>query len=273
MTSYGIKVTGTQEECRIVEEVFEKLGFGGDLNENGEINVDEDYAFGIINEVEAAARALVSAVPNAIILFRGYIEDERSGELQDFEIEYDKEKITVKYSDWETPDYESEDWEEVDSGQTEISEKFSWFGKTYKSPESWDNEYSIVVAGQSEVQINAVAVNVSEKEDFGSLLLADLPLEIGMTDIDADFSGDGKVSIFVMRYVAEKSEIDNFAEALSVVLPNSKLTVIAEFKDADEYKYTYENGDLKCEIKVGDKYEKTDMTYMTEEQKAGIMME
>ena len=165
----------------------------------------------------------------------------------------------------EEDDEESEDEEE--------SEEFNWFGPKYKEPKEWDYVDVIDIAGKKEVNVTAAIVNDIKSKDFEAFLMANIPLEIDkFTDVNA-YSKDGSnIVISVIRFVSSKDEVDNFAEALGIVMPHSNYVVFANFKDGDAYKYTFEEGKIICEKEIGEKeYTKADMIYMTDEQKNELL--
>ena len=302
MDRYMIKSYGTPEELKLIEEVCKDEGLMDKFDENGEMSSSEDYTFGR-RDIDSFVRRIISIAPDAKLFMEISYNDDVSGQDRFSLAEYDTEKLVYKDTGWYYPPididylcYEDEEDEFEDEYTTsggyhyvwrkgyprpdeqieEGGDGFEWYGKMYK----WDYVEETVIKGVSEVKIKAIADNVSEVEDFGALLLAHLPIEIGFDDIKTYFQGEignrtGTIVIETIKHGIGKTEVDKFAESLGVVMPDSRYVVYADFKDGDSYKYVRMDGEFLCgrEIERDNKYERAEITLMTEEEKKKCMFD
>ena len=174
-------------------------------------------------------------------------------------MEYDAHDLIVNSSGWAYPDEDG--YDEKSEGDSE---------------EEWDYTEKTIIEGETEVKIQAIVANVTEQEGFGALLLANLPLDIDpFSDARADFQGnEGRISISTVRFVTDKSEVDNFAESLGIIMPDSVYVVVAEFNRLETFKYSYDNGKIVCEKEISeDVYEEAEMVTLTVDQKEAILSE
>ncbi len=300
MDNVMIKSYGTPEELEMIEEICKAEGLEGEFDEKGEMFFEEDYTFGR-GDIDSFVRKIISRVPSSKLYLKVYYNDDVSGQDRYSVAEYDTEKLVYKGTGWYYPPVDKDNlhleddedgfvdeftycgyhymwrkgYEKPEVLDDEEGDGFEWYGKKYK----WDYIEETVIKGASEVKIKAIADNVSELNDFGALLLAHMPLEIGFDDIHSYFEGEfgnrsGKVLIDIIRYDIDKAEVDKFAESIGIVMPDSKYVVLADFKDGDSYKYVYMDDKILCGRKTGeDEYERTDMNMMTEDEKKAVVFD
>ena len=206
MDRYMIKSYGTPEELRMIEEVCKAEGLDDEFDENGEMNSVEDYTFGRC-DIESFVKKIISKVPGAKLFVEVSYNDDVSGQDRFSRAEYDTEKLVYKNTGWYYPpinreyiDYKEDRFKDEfdyngcryvwrrgykrpEEQHEECGDGFEWYGKKYK----WDYVEETLIKGVSEVKITAIAENVSEFDDFGALLLAKLPLEVGFEDIQSNF--------------------------------------------------------------------------------------
>lgn len=272
ITNFGLKAEGTEEE---LAEIRKALGYGK-FNSKGVINVEGEECYSTPGDIVDLAMKIDTVSGDARFTIRGRMDD--GGEYINFDISKSDNKIYIKMSDWLEHEYDEDDYEEPENDEDEWG-AFDWFRQDVFNDVEWVDEDEIDVSPEKMAKFVGVIAGFSD-DDLGKVLMSYFTVDLEMTDLKVETNrkfttGELGVCQFeIIRYAITKIEADHFAEELSIVLPNSKITLYAVLNSEEAmFTYSYEGGKLTCERIVSEKgdTQSDSITWMTEEEKTEFL--
>lgn len=157
-TTYDIEIKGSDAACESIRKILKNRITDVEISSGNSTHISQTRACVFEEEIIELAKSLARAsAGEASFLMSGYIDTgESAGELKDFEISFEKDKLRASFSDWYIDT-------SMDSYKNYEDFRESFFECTEEQYEAFKDKEFVYILETDEGEILSDTVPLSEK--------------------------------------------------------------------------------------------------------------